>query len=124
MEPVAHQRDEQARQLLLAYNEADCVNLQPLADAFYCRLVQASGIEDLPCDLSLTTVGIMQQGEWVNLNLVESFGGSTRRERQPRRLGARDAAAFDGLLGGGGEPFGDVMWPHPFSYRDGPRTVR
>ena len=46
-----HHRDEQARQLLLAYNEADCVNLQPLADAFYCRLVQASGIEDLPSDL-------------------------------------------------------------------------
>ena len=50
-----HQRDEQARQLLLAYNEADCVNLQPLADAFYGRLVQASGISDLPCNLSLTT---------------------------------------------------------------------
>ena len=43
-----HQRDEDARRLLIAYNEADCVNLQPLADAFYCRLVQASGIEDLP----------------------------------------------------------------------------
>jgi uncharacterized protein YprB with RNaseH-like and TPR domain len=43
-----HQRDEHARRLLLAYNEADCVNLQPLADAFYCRLVQASGIEDIP----------------------------------------------------------------------------
>lgn len=42
-----HQRDEHARSLLLAYNEADCVNLQPLADAFYCRLVQASGIADL-----------------------------------------------------------------------------
>jgi hypothetical protein len=25
---------------LLAYNEADCVNLQPLADLLYCRLVQ------------------------------------------------------------------------------------
>ena len=43
-----HQRDEQARRLLLTYNEADCVNLQPLADAFYCRLVQASGLEDVP----------------------------------------------------------------------------
>ena len=40
-----HRRDEEARRLLVAYNEADCVNLQPLADAFYCRLVQASGIE-------------------------------------------------------------------------------
>ncbi len=49
-----HQRDEHARQLLLAYNEADCVNLQPLADAFYCRLVQASEM-DLRSDLSLTT---------------------------------------------------------------------
>ena len=37
-----HQRDAQARELLLAYNEADCVNLQPLADAFYCKLVLAS----------------------------------------------------------------------------------
>ena len=43
-----HQRDEDARRLLLAYNEADCVNLQPLADAFYCRLVQASGLGDAP----------------------------------------------------------------------------
>ena len=42
-----HQRDEQARDLLLAYNEADCVNLQPLADAFYCRLVVASGLEEI-----------------------------------------------------------------------------
>lgn len=40
-----HERDEAARDLLLAYNQADCVNLQPLADAFYCRLVQASGAE-------------------------------------------------------------------------------
>lgn len=46
-----HQRDENARHLLLAYNEADCVNLQPLADAFYCRLVQASGIHDSPSEL-------------------------------------------------------------------------
>ncbi len=41
-----HQRDEGARDLLLAYNEADCVNLQPLADAFYCRLVLTSGFEE------------------------------------------------------------------------------
>ncbi|ULA68350.1 MAG: RNaseH2 domain-containing protein [Nitrospira sp.] len=41
-----HQRDEGARELLLAYNEADCVNLQPLADALYCRLVVASGLEE------------------------------------------------------------------------------
>lgn len=42
-----HQRDENARRLLLAYNEADCVNLEPLADEFYCRLVQASATEDI-----------------------------------------------------------------------------
>lgn len=35
-----HSRDEEARERLLAYNEADCVNLQPLADMFYCRLFQ------------------------------------------------------------------------------------
>ncbi|MGH7232751.1 MAG: ribonuclease H-like domain-containing protein [Nitrospiraceae bacterium] len=35
-----HSRDTQARELLLAYNEADCVNLQPLADLLYCRLAQ------------------------------------------------------------------------------------
>jgi len=35
-----HSRDEGARERLLAYNEADCVNLQPLADIFYCRMVQ------------------------------------------------------------------------------------
>ncbi len=45
-----HQRDGNARRLLLAYNEADCVNLQPLADAFYCRLVRASGIEDFTAE--------------------------------------------------------------------------
>ena len=41
-----HQRDENSRRLLLAYNKADCVNLEPLADAFYCKLVQASGIHE------------------------------------------------------------------------------
>ena len=35
-----YSRDEEARTRLLAYNEADCVNLQPLADMFYCRMVQ------------------------------------------------------------------------------------
>jgi uncharacterized protein len=35
-----HRRDEEARETLLAYNEADCVNLQPLADLFYCQMVQ------------------------------------------------------------------------------------
>lgn len=35
-----HSRDPEALELLLAYNEADCVNLQPLADLLYCRLVQ------------------------------------------------------------------------------------
>jgi uncharacterized protein len=35
-----HSHDEEARERLLAYNEADCVNLQALADRFYCRMVQ------------------------------------------------------------------------------------
>ncbi|HXT65391.1 MAG TPA: ribonuclease H-like domain-containing protein [Nitrospiraceae bacterium] len=35
-----HSRDEEARERLLAYNEADCVNLQPMADLFYCQMVQ------------------------------------------------------------------------------------
>jgi uncharacterized protein len=35
-----YSRDEGARERLLAYNEADCVNLLPLADTFYCRMVQ------------------------------------------------------------------------------------
>jgi len=35
-----HSRDTEALELLLAYNEADCVNLQPLADLVYCQLVQ------------------------------------------------------------------------------------
>lgn len=35
-----HRRDEEARERLLAYNEADCVNLQPVADLFYCQMVQ------------------------------------------------------------------------------------
>ena len=33
-------RDKEARQRLLAYNQADCVNIQPLADLFYCLMVQ------------------------------------------------------------------------------------
>jgi uncharacterized protein YprB with RNaseH-like and TPR domain len=37
-----HRRDEQALARLLAYNQADCVNLEPLADAFYCRMVQST----------------------------------------------------------------------------------
>ena len=41
-----HRRDDEARRLLLTYNEADCVNLQPLADRFYCELVQAVGLYD------------------------------------------------------------------------------
>jgi uncharacterized protein YprB with RNaseH-like and TPR domain len=35
-----HSRDTAALELLLAYNRADCVNLQPLADLLYCQLVQ------------------------------------------------------------------------------------
>ena len=35
-----HRRDEQARARLLRYNEADCVNLEQLADTFYCKMVR------------------------------------------------------------------------------------
>lgn len=47
-----HRRDDDARRLLVTYNEADCVNLQPLADAFYCRLVRTSGLEDCTCPIN------------------------------------------------------------------------
>ena len=39
-----HRRDEEARERLLAYNEADCVNLQPLADLFYCQMANSIGV--------------------------------------------------------------------------------
>ena len=51
-----HSRDEEARERLLAYNEADCVNLQPLADLFYCRMVQQCRGDDAspsPCQPSV-----------------------------------------------------------------------
>lgn len=32
--------DEEARERLLCYNEADCVNLERLADTFYCEMVR------------------------------------------------------------------------------------
>ena len=35
-------RDEEARAQLLSYNEADCINLECLADTFYSRMVQLS----------------------------------------------------------------------------------
>jgi len=37
-----HSRDEEARAQLLGYNEADCVNLEQLADTFYSQMVQRS----------------------------------------------------------------------------------
>jgi uncharacterized protein YprB with RNaseH-like and TPR domain len=37
-----HSRNEAARALLLRYNEADCVNLEPLAGAFYRLMVQST----------------------------------------------------------------------------------
>lgn len=44
-------RDEEARERLLAYNEADCVKLEPLADIFYCQMVQRhrGGLAVSPC---------------------------------------------------------------------------
>lgn len=35
-----HGRDQEARTRLLAYNQADCTNLEPLADMLYCQMVQ------------------------------------------------------------------------------------
>jgi uncharacterized protein len=35
-----HSLDEEARERLSAYNEADGVNLQPFSDIFYCPMVQ------------------------------------------------------------------------------------
>jgi uncharacterized protein YprB with RNaseH-like and TPR domain len=35
-----HERDTSALERLIAYNEADCVNLEPLADLLYCRLAE------------------------------------------------------------------------------------
>jgi len=35
-----HGHDTKALELLLAYNQADCVNLQPLADFLYCQLMR------------------------------------------------------------------------------------
>jgi len=43
-----HSQDSEALNLLLAYNEADCVNLQPLADLLYCRLAQQCRPEIAP----------------------------------------------------------------------------
>lgn len=37
-----HSRMEEAKDRLLRYNEADCVNLQPLAEAFYRLMVQST----------------------------------------------------------------------------------
>jgi uncharacterized protein len=37
-----HRRDEQARVRLVRYNEADCINLQPLGDIFYRLMVQST----------------------------------------------------------------------------------
>ena len=37
-----HRRDHHALSGLLAYNQADCVSLEPLADAFFCRMVQST----------------------------------------------------------------------------------
>jgi uncharacterized protein YprB with RNaseH-like and TPR domain len=37
-----HSRDEEARTRLLRYNEADCVNLKPLAERFYRLMAQST----------------------------------------------------------------------------------
>jgi hypothetical protein len=33
-------RQDDGARALLAHNEADCVNLQPIADTFYCLMAQ------------------------------------------------------------------------------------
>ncbi len=44
-----HSHDREARERLLGYNEADCVNLEQLADKFYCEMVRRL---DLNCSVS------------------------------------------------------------------------
>jgi len=39
--------DEGARQLLVAYNKADCIHLEPLADFFYCELARSTGLHEM-----------------------------------------------------------------------------
>lgn len=40
-----HHHDEEARARLLGYNEADCVNLERLADTFYCEMVRRLSVD-------------------------------------------------------------------------------
>jgi uncharacterized protein YprB with RNaseH-like and TPR domain len=51
-----HRRDEGALELLVAYNEADCVNLEPLADAFYCQLAQSTGLHGALVSFGMNTL--------------------------------------------------------------------
>jgi uncharacterized protein YprB with RNaseH-like and TPR domain len=37
--------DDEARERLIAYNQGDCVNLQSLANRFYCRMAQQQEVE-------------------------------------------------------------------------------
>ena len=78
-----HRRDDDARRLLVAYNEADCVNLRPLADAFYCRLVRASGIDDHSKPVSGHHMGIMatQVGHSLSRTLHDSRDAATTARR-------------------------------------------
>ena len=43
-----HSHDEEARAQLLGYNEADCVNLERLADTFYCEMIRRLEINTCP----------------------------------------------------------------------------
>jgi uncharacterized protein YprB with RNaseH-like and TPR domain len=43
-----HSHDEEARERLLGYNEADCVNLERLADIFYCEMVRLLEVRTCP----------------------------------------------------------------------------
>ena len=49
-----HSHDREARERLLGYNEADCVNLEQLADTFYCEMVRQL---ELNSSVSITPSG-------------------------------------------------------------------
>jgi uncharacterized protein YprB with RNaseH-like and TPR domain len=42
-----HGHDPAALERLLAYNAADCINLEPLADLLYCGLRERCGLDML-----------------------------------------------------------------------------
>lgn len=51
-----HRRAEGARELLVASNKVDCMNLEPLADASYCQLAQSTGLHEATVRFGTNTV--------------------------------------------------------------------